>query len=124
MRKINVDDEMVKSNKKLNKLSSITGYMKENYKKDLSLESLAETFGYSPTYLSRMFQKYAKTNYKSYLDNLRLEYAYKDLVNTDLPIGVIASQNGFANSKAFTKVFQKKYKKLPSEFRKEDLNKK
>lgn len=123
-REINVDDEMVKSNKKLNKLSSITGYMKENYKKDLSLESLAETFGYSPTYLSRMFQKYAKTNYKSYLDNLRLEYAYKDLVNTDLPIGVIASQNGFANSKAFTKVFQKKYKKLPSEFRKEDLNKK
>ena len=123
-REINVDDEMVKSNKKLNKLSSITGYMKENYKTDLSLESLAETFGYSPTYLSRMFQKYAKTNYKSYLDNLRLEYAYKDLVNTDLPIGVIASQNGFANSKAFTKVFQKKYKKLPSEFRKEDLNKK
>ena len=29
-REINVDDEMVKSNKKLNKLSSITGYMKEN----------------------------------------------------------------------------------------------
>ena len=32
---------------------------------------------------------------------------------------MIASQNGFPNSKAFTKVFQKKYNKLPSEFRKE-----
>lgn len=58
-------------------------------------------------------------NYKNYLDNLRLEHAYKDLVNSDLPIAVIASQNGFANSKAFTKVFQKKYEKLPSEFRRE-----
>lgn len=118
-RETNVDSDTIKSNKNLGKLSRITGYMKENYKKDLSLESLAETFGYSPTYLSRMFRKYAKMNYKSYLDNLRLEYAYKDLTNTDFSLGAIAVQNGFANSKAFTKAFRKKYGKLPSEFRKE-----
>ena len=118
-RKTDVDVEMVKSSKKLTKLSSITDYMKSNYNKDLSLESLAQTFGYSPTYLSRMFQKYARTNYKSYLDNLRLEHAYKDLMNTDLSISAIASQNGFANSKAFAKVFQKKYGQLPSKFRKD-----
>lgn len=118
-RKTDVDVEMVKSSKKLTKLSSITDYMKSNYNKDLSLESLAQTFGYSPTYLSRMFQKYARTNYKSYLDNLRLEHAYKDLMNTDLSISSIASQNGFANSKAFAKVFQKKYGQLPSKFRKD-----
>ena len=103
------------------KLSTITDYMKNNYNKDLSLESLAQTFGYSPTYLSRMFQKYAKTNYKTYLDNLRLEHAYKDLMNTELSISAIASQNGFPNSKAFAKVFQKKYKELPSKFRKANL---
>lgn len=118
-REVSVDSEMIRSNKKLNKLSAITAYMKENYTRDLSLESLAQTFGYSSTYLSRMFQKYAKTNYKNYLDDIRLEHAYKDLVNSDMPIGMIASQNGFPNSKAFTKVFQKKYNKLPSEFRKE-----
>ena len=118
-RETDVDEETVKSNKNLNRLSSITAYMKDNYKKELSLDSLSKTFGYSPTYLSRMFQKYAKMNYKNYLDNLRLEHAYKDLVNSDLPIAAIASQNGFANSKAFTKVFQKKYEKLPSEFRRE-----
>ncbi len=118
-RETDVDEETVKSNRKLNRLSAITAYMKDNYKKELSLDSLSKTFGYSPTYLSRMFQKYAKMNYKSYLDNLRLEHAYKDLVNSDLPIAIIASQNGFANSKAFTKVFQKKYKKLPSEFRRD-----
>ena len=120
-RKTNVDAEMVKSNKKLMKLSTITDYMKNNYNKDLSLESLAQTFGYSPTYLSRMFQKYAKTNYKTYLDNLRLEHAYKDLMNTELSISAIASQNGSPNSKAFAKVFQKKYKELPSKFRKANL---
>ena len=118
-REVNVNEEMIKNTKKLNKLSKITAYMKENYNGDISLESLAKTFGYSSTYLSRMFQKYAKMNYKAYLDNLRLEYAYKALVNTDLSISTIASDNGFPNSKAFTKMFRKKYDKLPSEFRKE-----
>lgn len=117
-RKTEVNEDLIRHNKNLNKLSAITSYMKENYKKELSLESLAKTFGYSPTYLSRMFQKYAKTNYKTCLDNIRLEHAAKDLVNTEITIGEIAFNNGFANSKAFAKVFQAKYGMLPSEFRK------
>ena len=117
-RKTEVNEDLIRHNKNLNKLSAITSYMKENYKKELSLESLAKTFGYSPTYLSRMFQKYAKTNYKTCLDNIRLEHAAKDLMNTEITIGEIAFNNGFANSKAFAKVFQAKYGMLPSEFRK------
>ena len=117
-RKTEVNEDLIRHNKNLNKLSAITSYMKENYKKELSLESLAKTFGYSPTYLSRMFQKYAKTNYKTCLDNIRLEHAAKDLVNTEITIGEIAFNNGFANSKAFAKVFRAKYGMLPSEFRK------
>lgn len=118
-RKLNVSEEMVRQNKGLARLSAITGYMKENYQKELSLENVAELFNYSPTYLSRMFQKYAKTNYKSYLDSIRLEYALTDLRSTRLSIGDIAMRHGFANSKSFAKVFQKKYHMLPSEYRKQ-----
>ena len=116
-RKTEVSPELVRHSRKLNKLSAITAYMKDNYTKELSLENVAKTFGYSPTYLSRMFQKYAKTNYKAYLNNIRLEHAYKDLMNSELSIGNIAENNGFPNSKAFAKVFKEKYKMLPSEFR-------
>lgn len=70
-----VEDAFVRKNKNLNKLSTITAYMKENYAQELSLEEVARIFGYSPTYLSRMFQKYAGITYKSYLQNIRLEYA-------------------------------------------------
>ena len=117
-REMEVSMDLVRQNKKLNKLSAITAYMEDHYTKDLSLERLAKIFGYSPTYLSRMFQKYVRTNYKTYLDHIRLEYAYKDLVNTSDAIGEIASNNGFANSKAFAKVFKRKYGMLPSEYRK------
>lgn len=121
-RKTQVSPELVRHSRKLTRLSGITEYMKDNYTKELSLESLAKTFGYSPTYLSRMFQKYAKTNYKTYLDNIRLEHAFKDLTNTELPIGEIAINNGFANSKAFAKVFKDKYGMLPRDFRKRNFS--
>lgn len=117
-RKTDVNEEVIRNNRKLDRLSVITAYMKEHYREDISLESLAENFGYSPTYLSRMFQKYAKTNYKIYLDNIRLEHAVKELMNTRMPIGEIAYGNGFPNSRAFAKAFRKRYGMLPSEYRK------
>ncbi|MCI9440485.1 MAG: AraC family transcriptional regulator [Ruminococcus sp.] len=117
-RETDVTPDMVKRNKKLNRLSLITNYIKENYASDLSLETLAEVFGYSPTYLSRMFQKYAGINYKSYLQSIRLERAFQELANTGHTISEVALDNGFPNSKALAKAFQKKYGILPSEYRK------
>ncbi len=112
-----VSSEMVKQNKKLGRLSMITNYIKENYTSDLSLESLAEIFGYSPAYLSKLLKRYAGINYKAYLQGIRLECAYQELMNTEQTISSIAMDNGFASSKAFTRAFQSKYGMTPSEYR-------
>lgn len=112
-----VTPEMTRSYRKLNRLSEITDYIKENYQSSISLENLSEIFGYSPTYLSRMFQKYAKINYREYLQNIRLEYACRELEGTDHLISNIAINCGFANSKAFAKAFRKQHGILPSEYR-------
>lgn len=117
-RKTNVKRTVIQNSNGLNRLSKITGYMKENYTSTFTLELLADIFGYSPSYISRMFQKYAKTNYKTYLISIRLDYAYRELVNTNHTISDIALNNGFPNSKAFSKAFKEKYNFLPSYYRK------
>jgi len=117
-RKTEVSPEIVRSRRNLTKLSAITNYIKDNYWKELSLDGVASVFGYSPTYLSRMFQKYAKTNYKIYLQSVRLEYAYKELMNTDHSIGEVAEHNGFADGRAFARAFERKYGMLPSIYKK------
>ena len=71
-RKLEVSEEIVRSRRNLGRLSEIISYIKENYTSEISLEKLSEVFGYSPTYLSRMFRKYAHMNYKSYLQSVRL----------------------------------------------------
>ena len=105
---------------RMDKLEKITAYMNKHYNRNLTLDKVAETFGYSPAYLSRMFQKYANLNFKAYLDGIRLEHAFSELASTKIPIGEIAEKNGFANSKAFAKIFKRKYGMLPSEFRRNE----
>lgn len=117
-RKFEVGEEILKNNKQLKRLGRITGYLKEHYTEDVSLEKLAGIFGYSPAYLSRMFQKYAKINYREYLSSVRLEHAVRDLEETDLAIGEIALNHGFPNSKAFSNLFRKRYGMLPNQYRK------
>ena len=121
-RKREILPEEIRHYRKLNRLSTITGYIRENYTKELSLEMVADRFGYSPSYLSRMFRKYAHTNYKTYLQNVRIEYGFQEFANTDHTIGEIALNNGFPNQKAFTREFKKKYGILPSEYRRGQKN--
>lgn len=114
-----VREKEIRHSRRLDTLSKITTYMREHYKEELKLSDLAATFGYSDAYLSRMFQKYAKVNYKTYLQDIRMAYAYRDLVNTDRTISQIALDNGFCSSRGFSGEFQKRYGILPSEMRKE-----
>lgn len=113
-----VDEGFMRKNRNLTRLSSITSYMKDNYAGDLSLEETARIFGYSPTYLSRMFQKYAGITFKSYLQSIRLGYAVKDLESGRYSVTEAAIRNGFSGSKMLARAFQKKYGMLPSEYKK------
>ena len=109
--------DYVRKNKTLDRLSGITSYMKENYRSSLSLEKVAEKFGYSPTYLSRMFQKYAGITFKDHVQDIRLGHAVKDLESGKYSITEAAIRNGFSGSKALARAFRKKYGILPSEYR-------
>ncbi len=108
-----VEESELKNSRRLDALSKITTYMREHYKEDLRLSGLAAMFGYSDAYLSRMFRRYAKVNFKTYLQDIRMAYAYKELLNTDHTISSIALDNGFASSRAFSKEFVKRYGILP-----------
>lgn len=111
------DQGNIRQKRHLDKLSRITSYMKKNYNQDITLESVAQEFGFAPTYLSRMFQRYANVSYKTYLLNLRTEYGLREMMNTQHSLNDVALNNGFPDSRAFAKAFSKRYGCLPSEYR-------
>lgn len=107
----------IRHSRKLDALSKITTYMREHYTEDLKLSQVASIFGYSAEYLSRLFVKHANVNFKTYLQDIRMGYAYRELLNTDHTISQIAQKHGFCSSRAFAKEYQKRYGILPSEQR-------
>ncbi|MDE7313337.1 MAG: AraC family transcriptional regulator [Eubacterium sp.] len=115
---LEVDEERRKQNKNLDRLSKITSYIQVNYRENLTLEGVAHIFGFSPAYLSKMFQKYAGINYKAYLLDLRTEAGYRLLMNTELAVGQIAMECGFPDSRSFAKAFRQRYGMTPAEYRK------
>lgn len=112
-----VEEEFMRKNRNMTRLSTITSYMKDNYKGDLCLEEVARVFGYSPAYLSRMFRKYAGVNFKDYVQSIRLGFALKDLESGRYSIMETAIRNGFSGSKALARTFRKKYGMLPSDYK-------
>lgn len=107
-----------KSQKNINRISQITDYIKNNYKEDISILDVADKFNISTEHLSRLLKKYTGVTYKKYLTSIRLQSAYHQLLNTDLPIIDISYSCGFSNPRAFSNAFKEKYNILPNKYRK------
>lgn len=109
---------VIKTQKYLNRLSDITKYLQQHYQEDIRQEDVAEYFSLAPQYLSRFFKKYANISFSEYVSSIRLDHAYKDLMNTDNSILKIAMDNGFANPRSFSDTFRNVYGETPSKFKK------
>lgn len=120
---LEVDEQRKKQNRNLDRLSHITNYIQVNYRADLTLEGVAHIFGFSPAYLSRMFQKYAGINYKTYVSDLRTQAGYRLLMNTDMPVVEIALECGFPDSRSFAKAFRRRFGMPPAEYRRKSQEK-
>ena len=59
------------------------------------------------------------TTFIKYLNNIRLEQVYMELVNTDCNIDEIITKNGFTNYKTFIKLFKQEYGCSPDKKRRQ-----
>lgn len=100
------------------KMSLVLQYVEEHYQEELTVSSIAEEFGYSREYFSRLFKRYADVSFKQYINGFRLMKASNELYTTDKRIADIAYDNGFADEKSFYASFKKKFNMTPLEYRK------
>lgn len=92
-------------------------FIDKNYKKDISLSDLADTFYVSKEHLSRLFKKETGQNLFSYIMDLKLNEAKRLLVETNRTLDDIAFSLGFSNGNYFSKVFKKNISVSPSSYR-------
>lgn len=92
-------------------------FIEENYHKSISLNSLADTLGVSPFYISKLFSKELHRNFTEIVNDMRIKEA-KKLICRDYSFKEVAYKVGYASQSYFTKVFKKNVGMSPKEYRK------
>ena len=83
----------------------------------LNLVEIANTVGVHPTHLSRTFKKHYRTTVGEYIRRLRLDWATRQLYETEVSIAEIASAAGFYDQSHFSNLFKQHTGFTPAEFR-------
>ncbi|CNH33638.1 helix-turn-helix transcriptional regulator [Yersinia pekkanenii] len=98
---------------------AIREFIDDNFKSELTRESVANKFYISPNYLSHLFNKSGSIGFNEYLNHVRLEQAKEVLKTYDAKIKEIAHTCGFTDSNYFCCVFRKNTGCSPSEYRRQ-----
>ncbi len=87
---------------------------------NLNLELIAEKFGISVSYLSKLVNSSANQSFTDFINKLRIEEAKKMLINPDFKnytIEAVGYESGFNSKSNFYAAFKKETQKTPSSFR-------
>ncbi len=91
-------------------------YINENIGKKLTLEGVAQNFGYSKWYFCEKFKSYTGVTFGTYMQSKRMQLAVSDLLRGEKILD-IANDYGYEGPSGFNKAFFKQYDCYPSDFK-------
>lgn len=92
-------------------------YIMENLDKLLTVKDVSEFISLNPEYFTRLFKKETGHNIKDYIIECKLTIAKDLLVNSTLPISMVALELGYSNFSHFTQMFRRAEGVTPKEYR-------
>jgi AraC-like DNA-binding protein len=100
------------------RIAAIHEYLMKNYREEVNLKRLAGLVNMAEGSLCRFFRMNMNMTVFEYLNKLKIEFAFKLLMDPDLSITEISIDSGFNNLSHFNKQFRKIAGMTPSEYRK------
>lgn len=100
-----------------NLCEKITGYIQAHYCSRLSLNDISEHFGYTSSYINRIFKKELGISPLQYITDLKIKKA-KELLRVEQPMDIqdIAAAIGYDDARYFSRVFKSETGMTPSAF--------
>lgn len=106
-RRIDIDASIVEIQK----------YIQQHFSEAITLKSLEHLFHLNGSYISVTFKKITGTGINKYIRKLRMNYAIKLLIETDMKMTDICEKSGYSNYVHFSKEFKKCTGDSPSDYR-------
>lgn len=96
---------------------SVCSFIEQNFDKMISRDIVAREFRVSPNYLSRVFNNHGDTTFSHFLTSVRIGRAKEMLEESGLSLIEVSQRCGFHDPNYFFKVFKKRVKRTPTEYR-------
>jgi len=98
-------------------LRNARGLLQDRFSENLTLDEIAASVGVHPAYLARSFRRCYGSTIGEFQRRLRVEYASRQLSETQTPILTIALTAGFADQAHFSRTFRDHTGLTPARFR-------
>jgi two-component system response regulator YesN len=98
-------------------IAKAKSYIRENYKRDISLEDVSRKVNVSPYYFSKIFKEETGEGFVKYLTALRIENAKELLSSTEYSMREIGSMCGYSDPNYFSRSFKKNVGVSPSDYK-------
>jgi AraC-like DNA-binding protein len=100
-------------------IETVYTFIQQNFHRKITLTEISELVNMSTVSFNRFIKKRTGKTFIEYINDTRISYAARWLIETDLSIGEIGFKCGFNNIANFNRVFKKSKDCTPSEFRAE-----
>ncbi|WP_236976079.1 AraC family transcriptional regulator [Membranihabitans maritimus] len=105
------------------RINLVYEYVMQNFKESISIAEVAELINMTNTSFCRFFKERTNKSFVNYLNEIRVGYACKLLLEGELSISQIAYHSGFGNVSYFNKQFKKIKGTTPTEYLEDFLEK-
>ena len=109
--------ELVETDEQQSFAQWLTGYLMENFRDNITLESASRALGYNKYYISHMVSELFGCNFRTLVNNYRINAAQEALLDKKADILQICYACGFQSQSTFNRAFVKACGMTPSEYR-------
>lgn len=99
------------------RIEKIHRYLVENYNKKVKLGDAAAILNMSPVSFTRLIKQRTGKSFIDFLNEIRLGFATRMMIDSDMNISEICFNCGFNNISNFNRIFKKKQGQTPTDFR-------
>lgn len=99
-------------------IKQVISYVREHFSEPITITEAAALTRYSEAHFMRIFRQETGQTFVNYLTDYRLGYASYLLKESMESVSLIAEKCGFDNFSYFSRIFKKRYKLSPREYRK------
>ncbi|WP_282086716.1 AraC family transcriptional regulator [Aquimarina algiphila] len=107
--------------KEKDRMNKIIQHTMLNFTKNISLDEISNVANLSKSAFCRYFKNAVKKSYNEFLYEVRVEFACKMLLESNVTIMQICYESGFNNPSAFSQIFKRAKGVTPNQYRKSNM---